>query len=272
MGRDLRPGQCPSCRVDQLREPTLYSRPPRLLVERLVGSWLQTLPATAGGQVLADRLPVDVQCLIDLHLEIGRRSNAGTSPRSLSRSTISSPAQAPSRTPAHRLRSVVDATLPLREPGDGSDGGLAELAANYKLCVDSYGTHIAVEHSSFALKAKIERTPIIRRTHRKPNNKPRSHVQITAHRGALTHILSRLNHKTPHSIESLHIPMGGERFRPCLEDVIEFLIRDCGFQGSAGWKEAIRDGRARWRRIQTHAVVRDALNAPSLSLSRFDTR
>ena len=48
MGRDLRPGQRPRCRVDQLREPTLYSRPPRLLVEHLVGSWLQTLGQRRG--------------------------------------------------------------------------------------------------------------------------------------------------------------------------------------------------------------------------------
>lgn len=160
---------------------------------------------------------------------------------------------------ADRLRSVVDLSLGLRGPNDQPDTVLAELAANYKLCVDSYSTHIAVEHSSFVLKAKLDRSPIIRWDYdRKPNNKPRSHVQITSHRGALSHILSRLDHKTPHSIESLHIPMGGERFRPCLEDVIEFLIRDCGFQGGADWKQTIRDGRARWRRIQTRAVVRDS--------------
>lgn len=159
---------------------------------------------------------------------------------------------------ADRLRSVVDATLTLRTPGDESDH-LAELKVNYKVCVDSYATHIAVEHSSFVLKAEVDRTPIIRWDYdRKPNNKPKSHVQITAHRGALSHILSRLGHKTPHSIESLHIPMGGERFRPSLEDVVEFLIRDCGFTGTAGWKQTIRDGRARWRRIQTRAVVRDS--------------
>jgi hypothetical protein len=160
---------------------------------------------------------------------------------------------------AGRLRSVIDLNLALRGPGDGSGGGLAELKANYKLCVDSYGMHVAVEHSSFQLKATIERAPIIRWDYdRKPKNKPRSHIQITAHRGALSHILSRLEHETPHTIESLHIPMGGERFRPCLEDVIEFLIRDCGFKGSEGWKQAIQDGRARWRRIQTRAVVRDS--------------
>ncbi len=159
---------------------------------------------------------------------------------------------------ADRLRSVVDATVPLRGAGD-TDGGLADLSANYKLCVDSYGTHVAVEHSSFVLKAKVDRAPIIRWDYdRDARRKPRSHVQLTAHRGALSHILSRLDHRTPHSIESLHIPMGGERFRPCLEDIVEFLIRDCGFQGSDGWENAIQEGRARWRRIQTRAVVRDS--------------
>lgn len=132
-------------------------------------------------------------------------------------------------------------------------------SANYKLCVDSSGQHLAVEHSSFVLKATLDRAPIIRWDYdREPRSKPSSHVQITAHRGALSHLLSRLDHRTPHSIESLHMPMGGDRFRPCLEDIVEFLIRDCGFQGADGWQASVREGRAKWRRIQTRAVVRDS--------------
>ncbi len=159
-----------------------------------------------------------------------------------------------------RMRSVIDAKVDLLGIHDESLAGLAELSANFKLCVDdSHQVHIAVEHSSFILKAKVDRTPIIRWDYdRDARAKPRSHVQITAHRGALSHLLSRLDHKAPHNIEALHIPMGGERFRPCLEDIIEFLIRDCGFQGADGWAGTLRDGRARWRRIQTRAVVRDS--------------
>jgi hypothetical protein len=136
---------------------------------------------------------------------------------------------------------------------------LAVFSVIYKLCVDSYGDHLAVEHSSFVLKAQLDRTPIIRWDYdREARSKPSSHVQMTAHRGALSHLLSRLGHETPHSIESLHMPMGGDRFRPCLEDIVEFLIRDCGFKGGADWRETLRSGRAKWRRIQTRAVVRDA--------------
>ena len=36
------------------------------------------------------------------------------------------------------------------------------------------------------------------------------------------------------------------------------LIRDCGFPGAGGWTAALADGRAKWRRIQTRAVVRDS--------------
>lgn len=160
---------------------------------------------------------------------------------------------------SERLRAVVDAKVDLMAPHAEPEVTLAQFSANYKLCVDSYGDHLAVEHSSFVLKATLDRAPIIRWDYdREARSKPSSHVQMTAHRGALSHLLSRLNHATPHSIESLHMPMGGDRFRPCLEDVIEFLIRDCGFQGGYNWRATLRDGRAKWRRIQTRAAVRDA--------------
>jgi hypothetical protein len=51
--------------------------------------------------------------------------------------------------------------------------------------------------------------------------------------------------------------MGSERFRPCIEDVIEFLILGCGFCGGAHWRKIITTGRAKWRRLQARAVVRD---------------
>jgi hypothetical protein len=47
-----------------------------------------------------------------------------------------------------RMRAVIDAKVALR---DGLGNGLAELKANYKLCADSYGKYLAVEHSSFVL-------------------------------------------------------------------------------------------------------------------------
>lgn len=173
-------------------------------------------------------------------------------------------------TDSERLRAVLDAKLDLCAHNGSQDGTLAVFSVIYKLCVDSYGDHLAVEHSSFVLKAKVDRTPIIRWDYdREAYSKPSSHVQMTAHRGALSHLLSRLDHENPHSIESLHMPMGGDRFRPCLEDIVEFLIRDCGFKGGPDWRESLRSGRAKWRRIQTRAVVRDAPAEAADQLSKM---
>ncbi|CAN5507298.1 hypothetical protein BH11ACT7_BH11ACT7_33400 [soil metagenome] len=159
-----------------------------------------------------------------------------------------------------RLRAVVEGKVTLEAPqSESGQTGLASLRVHYKLCTDSYDNHLAVENSSFELKADLERAPIIRWDYdREARSKPSSHVQVTAHRGALSHLLSQLHHKTPHSIESLHIPTGGGRFRPCLEDIAEFLISDCGFVGRDGWSDVVRRGRAKWRRLQIRSAVRDA--------------
>ena len=51
---------------------------------------------------------------------------------------------------------------------------------------------------------------------------------------------------------------GGHRFRPCLEDVLEALANEFGIDVKDGWREAIREGREEWRRMQLRAAVRDA--------------
>jgi hypothetical protein len=57
-----------------------------------------------------------------------------------------------------RLRAVVDAQVALFKKGpDGkAQHALATLRVNYKLCTDSYGLHLAVEQSTFELKADLE--------------------------------------------------------------------------------------------------------------------
>jgi hypothetical protein len=88
------------------------------------------------------------------------------------------------------------------------------------------------------------------------NTRPHSHVQFHGHRGALSHLLSRAGHPTPHDVSSLHLPTGGSRFRPCLEDVVQFLIAECSFDHLADWQRHVDAGRERWRRRQVAAAVR----------------
>ncbi len=120
------------------------------------------------------------------------------------------------------------------------------------------GRYLAVENSSFALFASLDKTPVLRVDFLRDMHKvPAAHIQVHAHRGALSHLLSQAGHKTPHDMSSLHIPVGGARFRPCLEDFVQFLIAECGFDSMDGWEKCVRDGRERWRRRQAAAVTRD---------------
>lgn len=144
---------------------------------------------------------------------------------------------------------------------------LARLKIDLWCCLDSCHQYLAVEESTYQLIAEVDRAPIIRFEYeRGATRKPRAHVQVHAHRGALSHLLSRARHATPHSMESLHLPVGGDRFRPCLEDVIEFLVVECRFDRQDGWRVAVENGRERWRRTQTRTVVRDAPSEAAAAL------
>lgn len=135
---------------------------------------------------------------------------------------------------------------------------VAHLHVFQRFRLDSTGTYLAVEQSVFKLNAIIDRTPIVRYDYdRDARAKPSSHIQVHAHRGALSHLLSQTGHAHPHELASLHLPTGGARFRPCLEDLLEFLIRDCKLDSKAGWDQEVHAGRERWRRLQIRAMVRD---------------
>jgi len=136
---------------------------------------------------------------------------------------------------------------------------LASLDIEFRCTWDSAHTYLAVDKSTVKVGALLDRAPIFRFEYdREAHSKPTAHIQVHGHRGALSHLLSRARHETPHSMEALHLPVGGARFRPCVEDVLQFLIQDCGFDARSDWKNHIAAGRERWRRYQVRAAVRDA--------------
>lgn len=135
---------------------------------------------------------------------------------------------------------------------------LASIKVGLACQMDSPGRYMAVEESTFSLLADLDRAPVLRiHYYRQPRGKPSAHLHVHAHRGALSHLLSQAGHEHPHDMSALHIPVGGSRFRPCLEDFIQFLISECHFDALEGWQQHVQDGRARWRCRQAAAVVRD---------------
>ncbi|MFT4088350.1 MAG: hypothetical protein QM658_14590 [Gordonia sp. (in: high G+C Gram-positive bacteria)] len=145
---------------------------------------------------------------------------------------------------------------PLRAEGRGAPVG--HLKLHYALGVDRSGEYLAVLESSFKLHDKRGNTPIVRIEYvRDPRHVPCSHIHVHAQSGNLTQLLAACGHNSPAAVESVHIPTGGDRFRPCVEDFVEFLVTECGIAANKGWRDQVIEGREEWRKKQTAAAVRD---------------
>lgn len=141
---------------------------------------------------------------------------------------------------------------------------LADLSVSLFLDMDRTGDYLKTFRSDIAVYSVLDRTPLVRLEYRADmRTDPIAHWQFHAERGAFSHLLARAHaHRPgrvgkPHNLSSLHLPVGGERFRPCLEDVLQFLVLDCGIDCLPGWEAAVTAGREVWRRRQLGAAVRD---------------
>lgn len=144
--------------------------------------------------------------------------------------------------------------IPLRAAGET----LAWLRLSIWCCPDSYSQWLAVHGSKVWVTSNLDRTPIIRYEYLRDSHSgvPLSHVQVHAHRGSMSHLLTKTGHAEPHDISALHLPTGGARFRPSVEDVLQFLIWDCKVDAKDGWQAAVEKARTDFRRSQLKAAVR----------------
>jgi hypothetical protein len=80
---------------------------------------------------------------------------------------------------------------------------------------------------------------------REPENEyPDAHFQVGGTNEHVDVMSDRAKMKK--TLPELHFPVGGRRYRPSVEDSIEFLIIE-GFAASRdGWREAIDEHRERW--------------------------
>ena len=134
---------------------------------------------------------------------------------------------------------------------------LAWLRPSYLCRLDGVNRFLAIDASKVWIIADVDKTPIFRFEYLyDADTVPHSHIHVHGQRGALSHLLSRTGHAAPHDMASLHLPTGGSRFRPNLEDVLQFLLSDCGFDAVGDWRAAVDRARAEWRATQVRAVTR----------------
>lgn len=86
------------------------------------------------------------------------------------------------------------------------------------------------------------------------NDYPTAHLQVDGRSQALDTIAERRGIKS--ELKALHLPVGGVRYRPSLEDLIEFLVIEGIADSRPNWRTALEEGRERFHRMQLGAAVR----------------
>ncbi|MDE0236267.1 MAG: hypothetical protein OXN95_03465 [bacterium] len=91
---------------------------------------------------------------------------------------------------------------------------------------------------------------------RNPGNQfPGAHLHVAGQRDDLDAVYLGDARKT-RKLRDLHFPVGGKRFRPSLEDLVEFMITEEMVEPRPGWEQEVKKHRARWEAIQLKAAVR----------------
>ena len=158
---------------------------------------------------------------------------------------------------------------------------LLSLEISFYCQMDQEREFLAVARSQIAVHAGDSPLgePMFRYEYeRTARNKPVAHLQVHGHSDRFTTLLTlakghrRKKSQDPFEatrMARLHFPLGGHRFRPGVEDVLEMVQREFAVKTSPDW-EALRDRhREKYRRAQTAAAVRDCPSAAVEALERL---
>ena len=128
---------------------------------------------------------------------------------------------------------------------------------------------LAVQESSMVLKLEGMSNPLFRYDFDKlkTGENPTAYLHVHAHRDEIAWLMIQGNSSKPRErkkkgsmpiLSAIHFPVGGERFRPCIEDFFQFCIHEFGLQVKGTAKQALESGRLRWRQTQLKAAISDS--------------
>lgn len=155
------------------------------------------------------------------------------------------------------LRASFQLSTPLTIAHSRSDR--LNLTCHYRLCTNTTRNHLAVEASSFKIQFRAAKNfvPIVRFEYeRDAYNKPPSHIHIHADSVPLGLLLARAGrYEAAAQQHAIHFPMGDARFRVCLEDIVELLVKEFGAESIEGWEDIVGDRRGQFHQAQTETVI-----------------
>ena len=145
------------------------------------------------------------------------------------------------------------------------------LMARYYCCWDGSSTFLATDQADIHLHYVRNPDPLIRFEYvRSSKEPPGAHIQVHAHRDEMAYLLRLADAGRPKQglrrrklprLSEMHLPVGGHRMRPALEDVLLFLKREFAIDTAPGWRSVVDDHLRNWRKIQLMSAVRDAPEA-----------
>lgn len=147
--------------------------------------------------------------------------------------------------------------IPLSTDPDRRDARTWLLLA-FQSRLDDQGHHLAVQSSKVGLcvNPDTERCFIRMEFERHKRNYPKAHIQISGSSEELGYAWAVAGHP-PKQLQDVRIPVGGVRYRPSLEDFIEFLAaEELVAELHPGWEQLIADHRKAYRRRQLRAAIR----------------
>lgn len=98
---------------------------------------------------------------------------------------------------------------------------------------------------------------------------PDAHLQICATSETWQDVGQRLDGST-RLLERMHLPVGGRRFRPTLEDIVEFLVTEHLVEARPSWRDAVDCGRESFRKKQLRAAIRRDPDTARDALAKID--
>ncbi|WNI19239.1 hypothetical protein [Actinacidiphila sp. ITFR-21] len=145
---------------------------------------------------------------------------------------------------------VIPYRLPLRT---GTKAPRLWLDVSFRLQMDAEEQYLTVRSSFFGVfPTEDGKDALFHYDYErdKRDNYPDAHLQVAGQDTAMQALLPGK------PAIKLHFPVGGKRFRPCLEDVIEFLIREGLAEGKPGHEAVLEAGREGFRIKQLRAAMR----------------
>lgn len=132
------------------------------------------------------------------------------------------------------------------------------LGFSMRLAADDDRRYLMVESSVMGLFTDLDlRNALFHYDYErdKGDGYPEAHLQVVAEPHGWAE-LCRSSRGDMRPFERLHLPVGGRRYRPTLEDLIEFLINEQIAYSRPGAQRAINEGRERFMEKQLRAAVR----------------